>query len=49
MDEELQICDIRGAQKLNIDWPDIYFTPEYGRLTEISDNAKWECALRKNG
>lgn len=31
-----------------IHFPDIYFTPEYGELCEVSDNAEWECCLYKD-
>jgi hypothetical protein len=32
----------------NIVFPDIYFTPEYGKACEYSDNAIWECCIYKD-
>lgn len=32
----------------HIDYPDIYFTPEYGKACEISDNATWELCQYKD-
>lgn len=32
----------------NIIFPDIYFTPEYGRACEYSDDAIWECCIYKD-
>lgn len=34
--------------KLNINLPDIYFTPEYGKACEYSDNAEWELCSYKD-
>jgi serine/alanine adding enzyme len=34
--------------KININYPDIYFSPEYGRACEYSDNAKWELCQYKD-
>ena len=31
-----------------IKYPDIYFTPEYGKACEYSDNAIWECCIYKD-
>jgi hypothetical protein len=30
---------------INIEFPDLYFTPEYGEACEYSDNAEWECCI----
>ena len=32
----------------NINYPDIYFTPEYGKACEYSDNATWELCQYKD-
>ena len=32
----------------NIKFKDIYFTPEYGKACEYSDNAIWECCIYKD-
>ena len=32
----------------NINYPDIYFTPEYGKACEYSDNAIWELCQYKD-
>lgn len=34
--------------KLNIKLPDIYFTPGYGKVCEISDNGIWKCCIGEN-
>ena len=33
---------------IEIQFPDIYFTPEYGLACEYSDNAEWECCIYKD-
>ena len=33
---------------ININYPDIYFTPEYGKACEYSDNAIWELCQYKD-
>jgi hypothetical protein len=33
---------------ININYPDIYFTPEYGKACEFSDNAIWELCQYKD-
>ena len=42
------IYNINQAEQLSIKWPDVYFTPEYGKLVEHSDNGIWECFIFKN-
>lgn len=32
-------------KEVNINFPDLYFTPEYGEACEYSDNAEWECCI----
>ena len=32
----------------DIDFEDIYMTPNYGRICELSDNAEWECCIYKD-
>ena len=34
--------------KVNIAYPDIYFTPKYGKACEYSDNAIWELCSYKD-
>ena len=36
------------VKNINIDYPDIYFTPEYGKACEYSDNAIWELCKFKD-
>jgi hypothetical protein len=43
------IYDIETIKPLNLNFPDIYFTPEYGKLIEITDNGKWKCIVYNNG
>lgn len=45
----MQNYDIKSISKLDINYPDIYFTPEYGRLCELSDKGKWNCVIDKKG
>jgi len=42
---ELLFYDKNSIKNLNIDYPDIYFTPEYGEICEYSDDGIWECCL----
>ena len=44
----MKYYNIFEAKKLKIDYPDIYFTPEYGEACEYSDNAKWELCIYKD-
>lgn len=34
---------LQQAKTIDIDWPDIYFTPEYGEITEKTNQGYWEC------
>ena len=36
------------THKVTIEFPDIYFTPEYGKACEYSDNAVWELCSYKD-
>jgi hypothetical protein len=45
---EIDIYDLQNINSIIIDYPDIYFTPEYGKLCEYSDNGKWEIAIYKD-
>ena len=39
--------NLHNINELNINYPDIYFTPEYGKACEYSDDAVWElCKFR---
>lgn len=42
------IYNIHKAKNNNINYPDIYFTPEYGEACEKSDNGKWELCIYKD-
>jgi len=44
----MEIYNINNIKNLNIKYPDIYFTPEYGKACEYSDNATWELCLYKD-
>lgn len=46
---ELRVLDAAGAGSLAIEWPDVYFTPEYGRAAEISQRGDWRVALWEPG
>lgn len=38
----IKFFSVNNISNIKINYPDIYFTPEYGRICEFSDNAKWE-------
>jgi len=42
---ELNFYNKYSIKNINITFPDIYFTPEYGEACEFSDNAEWECCI----
>lgn len=44
----MNFYNINEAKKLIIDYPDIYFKPEYGEACEFSDNSKWELCQYKD-
>lgn len=44
----MNIYNIYSCKKLKINYPDIYFTPEYGICCEYSDNAKWQICIYKD-
>tara|TARA_B110000971_G_scaffold218047_1_gene256087 strand:- start:3135 stop:4082 length:948 start_codon:yes stop_codon:yes gene_type:complete len=44
----IKLYSINEASIINLDYPDIYFTPEYGRACEYSDNAEWELCQYKD-
>lgn len=46
MKDELYFISINDV--INIEVPDIYFTLEYGKACENSDNAKWEACIYKD-
>ncbi len=46
---ELRFVSVTEADALQVPWPDIYFTPHYGRAVEYSDNAEWELAMWTDG
>ena len=46
---QLEILDTIEASKRDITWPDLYFTPGYGKAVEDSDGAKWSVAIWNNG
>ena len=38
----MEFYTIKNIDDIKIDYPDIYFTPNYGKACEYSDNAEWE-------
>ncbi len=42
------LYNLENINEQIITFPDFYFTPEYGKLCELSDNCKWECAIYKD-
>jgi serine/alanine adding enzyme len=44
----LLFYNLDNINELNINYPDIYFTPEYGKACEYSDNAIWELCKYKD-
>jgi serine/alanine adding enzyme len=44
----LSFYNLDTINNTNIDYPDIYFTPEYGKACEYSDNAIWELCKFKD-
>ena len=44
----IQFYNLENISKCQIDYPDIYFTPEYGKACEYSDNAIWELCKFKD-
>ena len=47
--KSIQYLSRQEALESGIVWPDIYFTPEYGRASEISDQGTWEIAYWPDG
>ena len=48
MDNKLIYISIKNNIEYNINFPDVYFSYEYGEACEFSDNAKWECCFYKD-
>ena len=44
----MQFYNINTINQRIIEYPDIYFTPTYGRACEYSDNAIWELCQYKD-
>ena len=44
----MDFYNLKNIDKLKIHYPDIYFTPEYGKACEYSDNAEWELCQFKD-
>lgn len=44
----INFYNINNISNLKIKYPDIYFTPEYGKACEFSDNAEWELCKYKD-
>ena len=40
--------NLQNIQNININYPDIYYTPEYGLACQYSDNAIWELCIYKD-
>jgi serine/alanine adding enzyme len=45
---KMEFYDKNTIQNVDINYPDIYFTPEYGIACEYSDNAIWELCKYKD-
>ena len=46
--DRIEFYDKYNINSITINFPDIYFTPEYGLACEYSDNAEWECCVYKD-
>ncbi len=46
---QLEILSRHEAESLNLDWPDLYFSPAYGRVVEHSDQGTWHVAIWRPG
>lgn len=44
----IKFYNINNVKDININYPDIYFTPEYGIACEYSDNSEWELCIFKD-
>lgn len=44
----MQFYNNNNINQAKIDYPDIYFTPEYGKACEYSDSAEWELCQYKD-
>jgi serine/alanine adding enzyme len=44
----MNFCNKNTIKNININYPDIYFTPEYGIACEYSDDAIWELCQYKD-
>jgi len=44
----MEFYNILKTKKININFPDIYFTPEYGKACEESDKGIWELCVYKD-
>lgn len=44
----MEFYSLKTIKNIDIEYPDIYFTPEYGQACEYSDNAKWELCKYKD-
>lgn len=45
----LSVHTIDSARELENAWPDFYFSPQYGRIVESSDDGEWQVALWNDG
>lgn len=45
---KINIYNVQSIRNLKIEYPDIYFTPEYGIACQYSDNAEWECCIYRD-
>ena len=44
----LKFYNLSNIKNVQFNFPDIYFTPEYGKACEYSDNAEWELCSYKD-
>ena len=45
---DLKFYNLETIKNIDIQFQDIYFTPEYGKACEYSDNAEWELCQYKD-
>lgn len=48
-ENNLQIVGYDAACKLAMDWPDIYYSPFYGKASALMDGGEWMVAIWQNG
>lgn len=46
---DVELLDLDEAVARDISWPDVYFTPSYGRAEELAGNGTWRCIVGGRG